>query len=194
MTKWKRAKGKTTQWPNEKGQKDKQHNDQMKKGKRTDNTMTKWKRAKGCCLSFCPFSFGYCVVCPFALFHLVIVLSVLLPFFIWSLCCLSLKGQKDRQHNDQMKKGKRKDNTMTKWKRAKGFGHCVICPFALFHLVIVLFVLLPFFIWSLCCLSFCPFSFGHCVVCPFALFHLVIVLFVLLLFFIWSLCCLSFCP
>jgi hypothetical protein len=59
------------------------------------------------------------------------------------------------------------------------FGHCVVCPFALFHLVIVLFVLLPFFIWSLCCLSFCPFSFGHCVVCPFALFHLVIVLSVL---------------
>ena len=37
----------------------------------------------------CPFSFGHCVVCPFVLFLLVIVLSVLLSFFFWSLCCLS---------------------------------------------------------------------------------------------------------
>jgi uncharacterized membrane protein YjjP (DUF1212 family) len=91
-----------------KGKKDKQHNDQMKKGKRTNKFVLLpffiWSL---CCLSFCPFSFGHCVVCPFALFHLVIVLFVLfaLP---------NEKGQKDRQHNDQMKKGKRTDNTMTK--------------------------------------------------------------------------------
>jgi hypothetical protein len=54
-----------------------------------------------CCLSFvlfhltivlsvlCPFSFDYCVVCPFVLFLLAIVLSVLLSFFFWLLCCLS---------------------------------------------------------------------------------------------------------
>jgi hypothetical protein len=58
--------------------------------------------------------------------------------------------------------------------------------FSFGHRVVCLFhlaiVLSLFFIWPLCCLSF---SFGHCVVC---LFHLVIVLSV---FFIWPLCCLS---
>jgi hypothetical protein len=60
------------------------------------------------------------------------------------------------------------------------FGHCVACPSVLF-------------LWSLCCLSFCPFllaimllvllsfSFGHGVACPSVLFF-------------WSLCCLSVCP
>ena len=32
------------------------------------------------CLSFCTFSFGHCVVCPFVLFLLVIVLSVLFRY------------------------------------------------------------------------------------------------------------------
>ena len=54
-------------------------------------------------------------------------------------------------------------------------------------------VILSFFCWPLCCLSFCPFSFGHCVVCHFVLFLLVIVLSVILFFFFWPLCCLSFC-
>jgi ABC-type transport system involved in cytochrome bd biosynthesis fused ATPase/permease subunit len=49
------------------------------------------------------------------------------------------------------------------------FGHCVVYPFGLFLLVIVLSVLLSFFFWPLFCLSFCLFSFGHCVVCPFVL-------------------------
>jgi hypothetical protein len=56
---------------------------------------------------------------------------------------------------------------------------------------IMLFVLLSFF-WPLCCLSFCPSSFGHYVVCPFVLL-LAIMSFVLMSFF-WPLCCLSFCP
>jgi hypothetical protein len=50
--------------------------------------------------------------------------------------------------------------------------------------VIVLSVILSFFFWSLCCLSFCPFSFGHCFVCHFVLFLLVIVLSVILSFFL----------
>jgi hypothetical protein len=49
------------------------------------------------CLSFYPFSFGYCIVCPFGycivcpfvLFLLVIVMFVLLSFFFWLLYCLS---------------------------------------------------------------------------------------------------------
>jgi hypothetical protein len=41
------------------------------------------------CLSFCPFSFGYCIVYPFVLFLLVIVLFILLSFFFWLLYCLS---------------------------------------------------------------------------------------------------------
>jgi hypothetical protein len=51
-----------------------------------------------CCLSFCPFSFGHCVVCPFFFF----------------------KGQTDRQHNGQKKKDKRTNNTMAKRKKTKG--------------------------------------------------------------------------
>ena len=46
------------------------------------------------------------------------------------------------------------------------FDYCVVCPFVLFLLAIVLSVLLSFFFWLLCCLSFCPFSFDYCVVCP----------------------------
>ena len=64
-----------------------------------------------CCLSFCPSSFGHCVVCP-SLCLLVIVLSVLL-FVFWSLCCLSF---------------------------SLSFGHCVVCP-SLCLLAIVLAVL-----------------------------------------------------
>jgi hypothetical protein len=62
MVKRKRTKGQTTQWTNEKGQKDKTHKEQKN-------------------LSFCSFSFDHCVVCPFVLFLLTIVLFVLLSFF-----------------------------------------------------------------------------------------------------------------
>ena len=60
------------------------------------------------------------------------------------------------------------------------FDHCVVCPFVLFLLTIVLSVLLSFFFWPLCCLSFISFSFDHCVVCPLFLFLLTIVLSVFL--------------
>jgi hypothetical protein len=39
---------------------------------------------------------------------------------VWTKGVINISKSKDRQHNDQMKKGKRTDNTMTKWKRAKG--------------------------------------------------------------------------
>jgi hypothetical protein len=67
MGKRKRTKGETTQWSKEKGQKERQHNGQKKK--------------ELCCLSFCPFSFDHCVVSPFVLFLLPIVLSLPLSFF-----------------------------------------------------------------------------------------------------------------
>jgi hypothetical protein len=57
------------------------------------------------------------------------------------------------------------------------FGHYVVCPYVLL-LAIMLFVLLSFFFWPLCCLSLCP-SFGHYVVCLFVLLLLAIMLFVL---------------
>ena len=90
--------------------------------------------------------------------------------------------------------------------------HLVLCVI----FVGSLFVLLLFFLWSLCCLSFCLFvivlsillSFGHWVVypsvfwslCCLSFFLLVIVLSILLSFdhcvvypsVFWSLCCLSF--
>ena len=137
-----------------------------------------------CCLSFCLFSFGHCVVCSsiyrfwLPLWYLLaIVLSVLLfmdsdyPFGIfWPLCCLFFYLQ----------------ILITP---LVSFGHCVVCSSSIYRfwlplwylLVIVLSVLLrytdsyfPFSIfWSLCCLFFCDIqiliaplvSFGHCVVC-----------------------------
>jgi len=41
------------------------------------------------CLSFHPFCFGHCIVCPFILFVLAILLFVLSSFFFWPLYCLS---------------------------------------------------------------------------------------------------------
>jgi uncharacterized membrane protein YvlD (DUF360 family) len=177
-------------------QKERQHNGQKKKDKRRDNTMGKRKRTKGETTqwakekgqkerqSFCPFSFDHCVVSPFVLFILTIVLSFLLSFLFCPLCCLSF-GPFSFDHCvvspfGQKKKDKRRDNTMVKIKRTKGETtqwskekgqkerqhHCVVSPFVLFLLTIVLSLLLSFFFWPLCCLSFCPFSFGHCVVCP----------------------------
>jgi Na+/glutamate symporter len=79
MAKRKRTTWQTTQWPREKEQNDRQHNGQKKKNKMTDNTIILsfffWPL---CCLSFCSFSFGHCVVCHFVLFLLAIVLSVIL--------------------------------------------------------------------------------------------------------------------
>ena len=41
------------------------------------------------CLSFCHFTFDHCIVCPFAVLLLTIVLLVLLPFYFGPLYCLS---------------------------------------------------------------------------------------------------------
>jgi hypothetical protein len=54
----------------------------------------------------------------FFLFLLAIVLCVLMSFFFWPLCCVSLCPF--------------------------SFGHCVVCPYVLFLLAIVLCVLLRF--------------------------------------------------
>jgi hypothetical protein len=71
------------------------------------------------------------------------------------------KGQTTQWPKEKNKK--RTDNTMAKIKITK--GQTTQWP-------IVLSVLLLFFLWPLCCLSFCSFSFGHCVVCPFVIFSL----------------------
>jgi hypothetical protein len=158
-------------------------------------------------VSFCPFSFGYGIVCPLVLFHLAMVLCVLLSFFIWPWYCVytcpfsfmvkwkrtsghtipwpNEKGQEDTQYHGQMKKDKRTHNTIAKWKRTRGH---------LFHLDMVFCFLLSFFIWLWHCVSSCPFSFGHGIVCPFVHFHLAMVLCVLLSFFIWPWYCVSSCP
>ena len=56
------------------------------------------------------------------------MLSVLLYFIFWQLCCLS-------------------SCTLS-------FGSCVVCPLVLYLLAIVLSVLLYFIFWQLCCLFF----------------------------------------
>ena len=163
-------------------------------------------------LSFYPFTFGHCVVCPSLIYSfwlplwylLTIVLYVLLWFtasdytfgIFWPLCCISFFD----------------------WQllitSLVSFSHCVVCPSLIYSfwlplwylLAIVLYVLLwftasdyPFGIfWPLCCMSFFDLqllitplvSFGHCVVCPSLIYSfwlplwylLAIVLYVLLRF------------
>jgi hypothetical protein len=101
-----------------------QCNNQKKKNKKTDNAITKGKRTKEqTCLFFCSFSFGYCIVCFFVLFLLVITFSVHLLFFLWLLHCLFFCSF--------------------------SFGYCIVCSFVLFLLVIALSVFLFFFFWLL---------------------------------------------
>jgi lipopolysaccharide export LptBFGC system permease protein LptF len=82
---WPLCCGQTTQWSKEKSQKVRQHNAEKKNHRRSDNTMvktqitedqtTQWSKDKFvlsdllwfffsplCCLTFCDFSFGHCVV------------------------------------------------------------------------------------------------------------------------------------
>ena len=92
-------------------------------------------------VSFCPFSFGHCVVC---LFHLAIVLSL---FFIWPLCCLSFSFGHCVVSLFHLAIVLSLFFIWPLCCLSFSFGHCVVC---LFHLVIVLSV---FFIWPLCCLS-----------------------------------------
>jgi hypothetical protein len=128
--------------------------------------MSKIKRTKGettlslllsflfcplCCLSFCPFSFAHCVVSPFVLF--------ILPI-----------KKKDKRRDNTMVKRKRTKGETTQWSKEKDkrrdntmgclsfclfyFAHCVVSPFVLFLLLIVLSLLLSFLFCPLCCLSF----------------------------------------
>jgi apolipoprotein N-acyltransferase len=63
----------------EKGQNDKQYNSLKKK----DVLFVPLSSFFGLlhCLSFCPFSLGCCIVCPFVLFLWAFALCVLLSFF-----------------------------------------------------------------------------------------------------------------
>jgi hypothetical protein len=65
------TKGQTTQWPKEK----------ITKGQTTQPL---------CCLSFCYISFDHCVVCPFVIFLVAIVLFVLLLFFLLAIVLFGL--------------------------------------------------------------------------------------------------------
>jgi LysM repeat protein len=76
------SKAVSSQWPKEKGQKDKQRS--AKHTHKTKDRVTRtslkaggelrcsgrWKPEKTRCLSFCPFSFGHCVVCPSSTYRL----------------------------------------------------------------------------------------------------------------------------
>jgi hypothetical protein len=73
MAKREVTKGQTIQWPREKGQKDKQYNGQERRDVLL--SLLSWPLF---CLSFCPFSLGHCIVCPFVPSLLAIVLFVIL--------------------------------------------------------------------------------------------------------------------
>jgi hypothetical protein len=92
MVKRKRTKGETTQWSKEKGQKERQHKGLVL------SLLLSFFFCSLCCLSFCPFYFAHCVVSPFVLFILPIVL-------------------KERQHNGQKKRTK---GETTQWSKEKG--------------------------------------------------------------------------
>ena len=138
------------------------------------------------CLSFSPFSFGHCIVCPSSIYGfwlpfgiLAIVLSVLhrftasdYPLVYWPLYCLSFIALR---------------LLTTLWY----IGHCIVCPSSLYGfwlpfgiLAIVLSVLhrftasdYPLVSWPLYCLSFIALRLlttlwylGHCIVCPSSLY------------------------
>ena len=152
------------------------------------------------CVSFCPFSFPHCIVCPS-------INGFWLPFGIfWSLYCLSYLRL-----------------LITP---LVSFGHCIVCPsiygfwlplWYLFPIVLSLLLFMasdyPFgILWSLYCLSYLRLpitplvSFGHCIVCPsiygfwLPLWYLVAIVLSVLLFtasdypfgILWPLYCLSF--
>ena len=161
------------------------------------------------CLSFCPFSFGHCVVC-FSLIYglwlpfwyiLAIVLSVLLWYtdsdypsgIFWPLCFLFFF------------------DIRILITPMVSFGHWVVCSSLIYG-----FWLPLWYLWPLCCLFFFDIriliapvvSFGHCVVCSSLIYGfwlplwylLAIVLSVLLRYtdsdypfgIFWPLCCLFF--
>jgi hypothetical protein len=103
------------------------------------------------CLSFCPFSFGHCIVCSSSIYGVWIPLWYLHIVSVLVLCvcfvdrCLSFCPF--------------------------SFGHCVVCSSSIYGVWIPLWYLhiVSVLVWCVGfvdrCLSFCPFSFGHCVVC-----------------------------
>jgi hypothetical protein len=107
----------------------------------------------------------HCVVYPSSIWSVYIVLSVLLLFDLFTLCCLSFFY-------------------LICW-------HCVVCPSSIWSVGIVLSALLLFDLLALCCLSFFYLICWHCVVCPSSIWSFDIVLSVLLLFDLLALCCLS---
>jgi branched-subunit amino acid transport protein len=197
----------------QKGQRDKQRSDQTER--------TKGQKTHTALFVLLSFLFGLCVVCPFVLsvwslrclsfcpFCLVTALFVPLSFLFGHCVVCPLKdkgtnnavtkqkGQKDRQRSDQTertkgqttqspnRKDKRKDNAVTKQKGQKDKQRSDQTERTKGQTTLS--------VWSLRCLSFCPFClvtalfvplsflFGHCVVCPFVLS-------------VWSLRCLSLCP
>jgi hypothetical protein len=89
------------------------------------------------CLSFRPFYFVHCIVCPSVPFILSIVLSILPTLLFCPLYCLSfrpfsfvhcivcpsvpfIKGRKDKQNNGQNKRDGRTNNTKDKRKGTEG--------------------------------------------------------------------------
>ena len=114
------------------------------------------------CLSFCPFSFGHCIVCPsitasdypFGIFWPLYCLSFNYGFWLplWYLLAIVLSVLQLRLLITPL----------------VSFGHCIVCPS-------ITASDYPFGIfWSLYCLSFFDsqllitplVSFGHCIVCP----------------------------
>jgi hypothetical protein len=128
-----------------------------------------------CCLSFCPVSFGHCVVCPSRIMIILLVSSnlltmrsylidvVLISCSYFILCVTTSK----RSHSNSKFLALLQNVFVVALFNLVVFGGPLIS--------VSLFVLLSFFFWPLCCLSFCHFSFGHCVVCPFVIFLLAIV-------------------
>jgi ABC-type transport system involved in multi-copper enzyme maturation permease subunit len=113
-----------------------------------------------CCLFFCLFYFGHCVVCAFVSFILAIVLSTMAKIKetkVQDNTMAKIKETKVQTTQWPNKRDKITDNTMAKIKETKAFclfyfGHCVVCAFVSFILAIVLSVLLSLLFWPLCCL------------------------------------------
>jgi hypothetical protein len=175
---------------------DRQYNDQKKHGQAIQRPTETWTGSLYCLSMFLlvvvlpvHVSFGRCIVCP---------------CFFWSLYCLSMfllvvvffdnvsfdqkkhgqtiqrpketwtdnttaKRNMDRQYNYQKKHEQAIQRPKETWTVHVSFGRFIVCPF---------------FLWSLYCLSMFPLvvvlpvhvSFGRCIVCP---------------CFFWSLYCLS---
>jgi hypothetical protein len=156
MTNGKVTKGQRIQWLTKKLQKDIQYNDQRKV------TKGQWSLYS---LSFCNFSVGHCIVCPFVTFpvgHCILCPFVTFPYYHrksykrtdntmtngkvttgHTIQWPTEKLQKDRQYNDQRKSYNRTDKSLYCVSCCNfSVGHCIVCPLVAFPVVIVLSVLL----------------------------------------------------